>query len=37
MKGAAGAVRGYLDAGYGAIDDRAEMERFLASIESRLN
>lgn len=35
--GAAKAVKGYLAAGYGAIEDRTEMERFLASIQTRLN
>lgn len=35
--GAAKTVRGYLESGFGAIEDRAEMERFLASIETRLN
>ncbi|WPZ35537.1 transglutaminase-like domain-containing protein [Thalassobaculum sp. OXR-137] len=35
--GATKSVRSYLDAGYGAIEDRTEMERFLASIQTRLN
>ncbi|SDF73802.1 transglutaminase-like domain-containing protein [Thalassobaculum litoreum] len=35
--GAAKAVKSYLAAGYGAIEDRTEMERFLASIQTRLN
>lgn len=35
--GAAKTVRGYLDGGFGGIEERTEMERFLASIETRLN
>ncbi|MCR9071008.1 MAG: transglutaminase-like domain-containing protein [Alphaproteobacteria bacterium] len=35
--GAAKAVRGFLESGFGRIDERSEMERFLASIETRLN
>lgn len=35
--GAAKSVKGYLAAGYGGIEDRTEMERFLASIQTRLN
>lgn len=35
--GAAKTVRGYLESGFGAIEERSEMERFLASIETRLN
>lgn len=37
IKGAAKTVRGYLESGFGAIEDRTEMERFLVSIETRLN
>lgn len=35
--GATKTVRQYLDDGYGTIEDRTEMERFLASIQTRLN
>lgn len=35
--GAAKSVKTYLAAGYGGIEDRTEMERFLASIQTRLN
>ena len=35
--GATQAVRDYLDAGYGTTEDRPEMERFLAAIQTRLN
>jgi len=37
MKGAAGVVRGFLEAGFGAPAERLDMERFLASVETRLN
>lgn len=35
--GAAKTVNRYLDAGYGSIEDRTEMERFLAALQTRLN
>lgn len=35
--GATKSVKGFLAAGHGAIEDRTEMERFLASIQTRLN
>lgn len=37
IKGAVAGLRDYLNSGHATVSDRAEMERFLAQVETRLN